>query len=210
MAKTLTLAVTGVFGSGKSRVLDYFRQRGAEVVDCDKIARELADGRDPRLLAAIAAKLGGDILTPEGRLDRAKAARLVFRNDQSLKILESLLHPPIMRTLRQRLARSRRPLRVVEAPLLFETGLDRDFDASVAVLASKPRILSRLARAGWSRGLVEARWRRQFGSRIKRSKADFVLDNDGPQARLTRQLRELHTACLSVLEGRKNPEMDKS
>jgi dephospho-CoA kinase len=138
---------------------------------------------------------GGEVVA-DGTVDRGRVGAIVFDSTEELAWLESLLHPLVgERTAEWRAGLGPEvELAVVEVPLLFETGMESAFDATVAVVADDA---SRASRAGL-RGtdLLEARSDRQLPQAEKAARADHVITNDGSLEELERQVAEL-VALLS-------------
>lgn len=191
----MLVGLTGGIGSGKSTVAAMLRTAGLTVVDADAVAREVVEpGSD--VLDRIAAHFGDRVIRPDGTLDRAGLARIVFRDDDARAVLEDLTHPAITREVerRHRQARSEDPDAVVvlDHPLLIETGRGEDLDALVVVLASEATRTRRLVHdRGMDPSDVRARMDSQVGDHERRQAATVVIDNDGSLADLSRQVDDL-------------------
>jgi dephospho-CoA kinase len=124
-------------------------------------------------------------------VDRARVGAIVFESPQELAWLESLLHPLVG----ERVAEWRAglppgiPLAVVEVPLLFETGMESTFDATVSVVAADETRASRAGVRGTD--LLAARSERQLPQAEKAARAAHVITNDGSLEELERQVAEL-------------------
>jgi len=178
----LRVALTGNIASGKSTVARLWRRLGAAVIDADELARRAVRPESPALRRVVAA-LGADVLDAHGRLDRARLRRRVFRDPEARRTLEAILHPEIARLRAEEEARLRRAGATVvvhEIPLLFEAGLEREFDTVVLVDAPAELRLARLVR---ERGLDPEEARRmiaaQLPAEVKRARADIVIENTG-------------------------------
>jgi dephospho-CoA kinase len=177
------LGLTGGIGSGKSAALAAFARLGAAVLSSDAVVHDLY--RDPEVVAAVQERFGAGIVR-DGQVDRAALAELAFAQDGGLAFLEGLLHPRIGRRRREWLAeqaaaRPAPPLLVCEVPLLFETGIEDQFDAVLTVTASeevrRARVEARGQRFAERRG-------RQLDEAAKVARADRAFVNDGPIADL--------------------------
>ena len=93
--------LTGQTGSGKSTVADIFRAHGVCVIDCDRLARETVEPGSP-VLGELARLFGGDLILPDGSLDRRKLAERAFASEEKTKILNSVTHPAITALARER------------------------------------------------------------------------------------------------------------
>lgn len=133
----------------------------------------------------------GEEVAPGGHVDRARVGAIVFERPAELAWLESVLHPLVGERVAEWRARltPEVPLAVVEVPLLFETGMERAFDATVCVVADEA---IRAARAG-ERGtdLLDGRSGRQLSQEEKAARATYVVSNDGTIGDLEARLAEL-------------------
>ena len=161
---------------GKSKAAAALRRLGLPMHDSDAEVHRLLSTNNAAV-ATVAAAFPG--VVRDGAVDRRELGRRVFADPAALRRLEAILHPLVRRAQRRFLARAaaaRRPLVVLDIPLLFETGAQRNCDAIVAVTAPRFVQLARLRRrpgmtAQWLAG-VEAR---QAPDREKRRRADFVV-----------------------------------
>ena len=177
----LLVALTGNIASGKTEVARIFADLGATVIDADVLAREVVRPGSTAL-AAIVSRWGNRVLHTDGTLDRAALRSIVFTSPAERAVLDSIVHPEIRRRRDQLVAeaRARGDVVVIAAiPLLFETGLERDFDRVILVDAPEDVRLERLLRR---RGIDEAEARRMMAAQMpasaKRPGADIVIEND--------------------------------
>lgn len=197
----MVLGITGGIATGKSTVAALLGECGAPVVSADQLAREaVAPGSDT--LAALVAHFGNGIVAPDGRLDRAALAALVFADGRLRAELERITHPAIGRLAEARLAQLRAggaPLVVYEAPLLFEAGAAGRVDKVLVVTAAPAVQLARLlARGGIDRAEAEARIAAQLPQAEKAERADFVIDNSGTPEQLRTAVFELYRRLLPL------------
>ena len=182
----LAVALTGNIAAGKSSVAGVWRRLGARVIDADQLAREaVAPGSEA--LAAIAGTWGEEVIR-NGELDRSALRDIVFSDSVARARLEAIVHPRVagLRDAAFReAARDGLALAVADIPLLFEAGLQADYD--VVVLVDAPEAL-RLQRLVQTRGLSTEQANQmisaQMPSASKRELADIVIDNDGSEAAL--------------------------
>ncbi len=186
----LRVGLTGNIAGGKSSVARVWERLGAPVVSADALARDAVRPGEPSLRRVVAA-FGGEVVGPDGALDRAALRARVFADDAARRRLESILHPEIERLRREaEVALEAAGARVVvhEIPLLYETGLDAAMDVVVLVDAPEPERLRRLVA---DRGIAEAEARRMIAAQApaaaKRARADVVIDNDGDLTSLERE-----------------------
>ncbi len=195
------IAITGNIGSGKSTVARMLEARGAIRIDADQLARDVvAPGTSG--LAAIVGRFGPTVLATDGSLDRAALGGIVFDDDAARRDLEALTHPRIRDAMAAKIAAAlaaEAPLIAVEVPLLFETGLDRAFPATLLVAAPEDVRLARIiARDGLTAKEARARIAAQMAESDKRTRATWVLDNHaGPDA-LAAAVAELWPALVEA------------
>ena len=200
------LGLTGGIGSGKGRVAELLRQRGAVVVDADAIARELVQPGQP-LLAELVGGFGPGILRSDGALDREGLARLVFADPQAREQLDRITHPPILRAIRARLEELRggaRPPELVVAvmPLLFEAGAQDLVDKVLVVYADPEERVRRIVqRDGLSAEEARVRIEAQMPADEQLRRADFTLDTTGSFEDTDRRFARLWPRLLRAVRA---------
>jgi len=192
----LKVALTGNVGSGKSTVTRIWSDAGIPVIRADDLAREVvATGSDG--LARVVEEFGAEVLQVDGSLDRTVLRHRVFLNSGERARLEGILHP-LIGSLRDawvaRHAASKTALVVAEIPLLYEAGLEKDYDAVVLVVVPPKERLRRLM---GDRGGNEEEWSRVMAAQMpteeKLPLADYVLENGGSR-------EDLEIRCLALLD----------
>lgn len=190
----LEVALTGNIASGKSTVARIWRELGARVIDADELARRAVEPGMPAL-AAIASRWGDRVLDDSGRLDRAALREIAFADPAERAQLEAIVHPEVQRLRERELEAAQAagaPLVVADIPLLFEVGMETQFDLVVLVHAGEDVRLERIVR---ERGLDPADARRmvqaQMPSERKRAHADILIDNEGSMRNLDSRAREV-------------------
>ncbi|HQO57303.1 MAG TPA: dephospho-CoA kinase [Candidatus Omnitrophota bacterium] len=180
----LIIGVTGSYGTGKSTVSAMFGDLGAPVIDSDRIVHALLAARG-RCSRAIVREFGPGILTAGGDIDRKKLSGRVFKDPRQRKILESIVHPEVIRDIRKQLAGLKKDKNiravVLDIPLLFEAGLQELVDMTVVVQATqKEQLLRTASRTVLTRSDRLKRIRAQMPLREKMRQADIIIDNRGP------------------------------
>ncbi len=184
------LGLTGGVGMGKSTAADFLRQRGLEVVDTDEIARRVVTPGQPAV-REIAATFGDHVVDSSGQLRRETLAQIVFADDMARRRLEAILHPRIRELW---LAETRRwratgvAQGVVVIPLLFETGAEAEFDATLCLACSAATQRERLVERGWSEEEAARRNRAQWPVEKKMGRSTYVVWNEAGLAVLAAQL----------------------
>ncbi|AMW04323.1 dephospho-CoA kinase [Gemmatimonas phototrophica] len=191
MAHALHLALTGNIASGKSTVAALFASHGATIIDADLLAREAVAPGSPGL-AAVVAHFGPAVLQPNGTLDRAALREQVFADPAARDALNAIVHPDVRRrrevAVQDALARGDQVI-ISDIPLLFEVGLEQQFDGVILVDAAPAVRLGRLVRdrglsAEEAQRMIDAQW----PSERKRAGATWIIDNDGPREALVTQV----------------------
>ena len=193
--KRLVVGLAGGVGSGKSTVASFFRKKGARIVDADAIGHHVLDR--PRVRAQLV-KVWGPSILRKGRVDRPALARTAFRTRQSIDRLNRIVHPAILRVMAREIAGARSWV-VLDAALLFESGLDALCDRVVFVSAPRATRSRRVRAArGWGKGELRRRERFQWPASTKKKRADYVVDNTGPKSRTKKQLRNIYDEFRSM------------
>ena len=185
------MGLTGGLGSGKSTVAALLGEHGAVIIDADVVAREVVRAGTPGF-AAVVARFGPGVVGPDGELDRAALARIVFADGAALDELNAIVHP-LVGSRSAELAAAVPPGAVVvhDIPLLAENGLADRFDTVVVVEADREIRLARLAERGLTRAEAEARMAAQATDEQRRAIADEIVRNDGDLDSLARQVDRL-------------------
>jgi dephospho-CoA kinase len=189
------IGLVGGVASGKSTVAKWFGQWGATVLDADRLAHEKLE--EPEIRAELVARWGPQILAPDGKVDRRAIAQRVFGHDpraqREREFLEQVVHPPIRRSVEQRIAQARQDEElavVIDAPLLLEAGWERLCDLLLFVDTPLERRLAWAAARGWSAEQMTAREGGQLPIETKRGRCSHVLDNGGTRDALRAQARQ--------------------
>lgn len=182
------IGVTGPIGAGKSTVLSILRELGAEVIDADKVAHEVMEPSGAAYKAVISL-FGTDVLQPDGRIDRARLARIVFNDPEALKRLEAAVHPAVFEEVKRRVALSQKPVVALEAIKLLEAGLSITLcDEVWVVVVDEDVQIQRLRERGMSKPEVRRRLAAQLPRSQYERRADVVIDNSGNKGALRRQV----------------------
>jgi dephospho-CoA kinase len=209
----LRVGLTGGLGSGKSTVADYLRELGAEVIEADELGRALMEPGQ-QVYAEIVNVFGPEVVSPDGRLNRARLAQLAFHGGR-LNELNAIVHPAVIAAqqhwMEEVFARDPAAVAVVESALIFEVVRDararglqegvlthwrRRIDRIIVVTAPDEvkiaRYVARISSEGAGREVAEAdarmRLAHQIPDREKAARADYVLDNTGDIAQLHAQV----------------------
>lgn len=191
----LEVGLTGGIGSGKSTVSAALAERGAEVIDADQIVRDLQVRGQP-VFHAIVDHFGSRVLDPDGNLDRAAVATIVFADPDELAALNAIVHPAVAERIEQRREQLRSTDAVVvhDIPLLVSADGQRkgryDHLAAIIVVDVDPEVaVQRLVRhRGFDADDARARMAHQASREARLAHADFVIDNNGSRNDLTGEI----------------------
>ncbi|MET3805147.1 dephospho-CoA kinase [Nakamurella sp. UYEF19] len=187
----ITVAVTGGIGAGKSTVSGFLAERGAIVVDSDRMAREVVAIGTPGL-AAVAEHFGPAVIAADGSLDRAALAGIVFADPAARRVLESITHP-LVRAGADAARRSAPPGSVVvnDIPLLTTAEAAGRFHLVIGVGAPESVRVGRLIGRGLGEQDARSRIAVQIDDEARRLICDVWVDNAGGRAPAERQVEEL-------------------
>jgi len=188
----ITVAVTGGMGSGKSTICSAFRSLRVPVLSADELSKKIAD-TVPAVRKKIVSLLGTGAYSRSGKLDRAYVASRIFASPPVRRKLESILHPIVLKRVKAWFAgqkKNGKNIAVVEAALVYESGLDRLVDLVLVVDAPKEVRVRRLQkRDGFTKQDIRRRMRAQMDDAERRQRADVVIRNAGRQSSLRRRAR---------------------
>jgi dephospho-CoA kinase len=186
------VGLTGGIGSGKSTVAAMLKTRGAVVIDADALAREVVEPGTPGF-DAVVERFGPEIVAPDGELDRAALAAIVFEDPERRAQLEAIVHPAVARRAGEIVAghANTGDVVVLDSPLLIETGRHRDVELVIVVSSQPETQIRRLVARGMDEEDARARLAAQMPLAEKAEVADVVLDNEGSLDELEGQVDRL-------------------
>jgi dephospho-CoA kinase len=176
----LLVGLTGGIGSGKSTVAGLLAAHGAVILDADAFARD-AVRAGTEALVAVVKRFGDEVLGPEGELDRARLASVVFADREALDDLEAIIHPEVRRMIADGIQShlDTDDVVVLVNPLLIEMGTHRDCDVVVVVSAMPETQVARSVARGMDEADARARLEAQLPLDDRARAADVLLDNEG-------------------------------
>jgi dephospho-CoA kinase len=188
------IGLVGGVGSGKSSVAAQFARLGCPVVDADRIGHALL--LEPAIRGAIRKRFGEIVINRAGRVNRQRLAEQVFSNREKLNALNSIVHPELWRRFREKAEalrrRGRGPAIILDAALLMEKGLDILCDHVVYLDVPEEVRQVRAAEArGWDPSDVSRREAMQLSLKLKRARADFIIDNSASPKHTLGQIRTI-------------------
>lgn len=175
----MIIGLTGGIASGKSTVSNYLQDLGAVIIDADKIARTVLE-KGEQAYKEVVDFFGKDILKENAEIDRSKLGKLIFSEKKYRNKLEEITHPVIIKKINKKIEEYRENNRIIilDAPLLFEVGLDKDVDQTWLVYVDKETQINRLMRRdNISKNEAIRRIEAQLPIEKKKEMADIVIDN---------------------------------
>ncbi|WP_028777516.1 dephospho-CoA kinase [Shimazuella kribbensis] len=184
--------LTGGIATGKSTVANMFRKLGAVIIDADQISRQVVE---PNTIGAqkIKSHFGKDLFSAEGQLKREKLAQLIFHDSEARIQLNALLHPIIMDEMQRQsdqvIQQDEQAFMIWDIPLLYEENLTNFVQKVIVIYVPEEVQRTRLQlRNNLSRDEADSRIRSQLSIEVKKSLADYLIDNSGTAQQTKRQV----------------------
>ena len=191
MRKAIVVGLTGQTGTGKTTVGNELKKYGYSVIDADKVARLFTEKGSPTL-KKLAEAFGKEIIKSDGTLDRALLADKAFSNEKMLELLNSITHPEIVRLIMKKVNGeffNGFEGVIIDAPQLFESGLDKKCNMIIAVTAPENIRLERIMkRDGISEEPARKRMAAQLPEEFFTQQSDIVVVNNGDNENLAKQV----------------------
>ena len=194
---SLKIGITGGIGSGKSYVAQIFKALGVPFYDADKEAKAIMT-RSASLRTAIIEAFGAAAYFPDGSLNKSYLAEHAFKDEESTKRLNALVHPAVIQDALDWSNQQTSAYSLKEAALLFESGSYKTLDYTLLVVAPLDLRIQRVrARDQATEEQVRARIDKQMPDAEKEKLADFIIVNDGVQALLP-QVLHIHNTLIKA------------
>lgn len=188
------IGLTGGIASGKSTVLNYFKDKGLPYIDADIVAREVVE-RGTEGLQAIVDTFGSNVLHDDGTLNREALGEIVFHNEEKRQLLNGCLKTHIRNRileLTSQYEKANTPVLIYDIPLLIEGEWYTMMDEVWLVYVNEPTQIDRLmSRNGYTKKDALARINSQMRLDDKRSYADIIIDNNGTPCDLLARLNNI-------------------
>ncbi len=179
----VVVGLTGSIASGKSIITDEFKKLGAKIIDADKIAHQLLRAQ-PKVKKEVIHYFGKRVLNKNRNIDRKELGKIVFADKRKRKILENIVHPFIIKTIKQKIkCLSTYPDRnlstiIIDASLLLEAKMSNLVDKIIVVFVPEKVQLQRLMkRDRIDKKEAKLRISSQWNTLKKVKFADFIIDN---------------------------------
>ena len=184
------IGITGTSGSGKGYVSDIIRGYGFTVIDADKVTHALYGGGECVLKIS---ELFGDVTDGKGAIDRKKLGAIVFNDREKLLLLQDTVYGYITSEIFSVIEKEKKKgasAAFMDAPQLFEAGIDKDCDSVIAVVADEDVRLARIIkRDGISEESARMRMKNQKSTDFFIENSDFVIENNGGE--IAEKVREV-------------------
>ncbi|MEM1218454.1 MAG: dephospho-CoA kinase [Bacteroidota bacterium] len=192
------IGITGGIGSGKSTVASIFKTLGIPIYSADDRAKALMM-EDPILINQIRSTFGDAAYRTDGTLDRAYLAKIVFKDPDQLRKLESFVHPAVARDTHAWQQRQVDvPYTLREAALLFEAGGYKHLDQIITVYTPQEERVQRvMERDQTTREAVLARMAQQWSDEEKMARSDYIIHNYANRS-LIQQVLAIHRQILQL------------
>ena len=188
----MIFGITGQTGSGKSSVSEIFRSFGADVIDADKISREVCTAGS-ECLKEIEESFGSEIIIEDGELDRRRLGGIVFSDPQKLELLTGITHRYIKDAVIDRIKNSKSGICTIDGAVLIGSNMEELCEYMVAVIADEDLRKKRImARDGLSEDEALRRIRAQRDESFYRAHSDYIIENNGSTETLEESARRIY------------------
>lgn len=173
------IGLTGMSGAGKSTACTVFARFGFDIIDCDKICRIIVEKGKP-CLGEIVKSFGEGILTENQELNRREMAKIIFSDEEKRLTLNGIMYPYVSYLVIESILNSKSDYVMLDAPTLFESGVDDMCDTVVSVVAEKHAVINRIVkRDNISEAEAENRLRSQQSKDFYIKNSRYVINNNG-------------------------------
>ena len=205
----MVIGLTGGIGTGKSTVSQILREKKFPVIDLDTISHEVI--KIPKVIEKIVENFGKEVLENSGnfenennviQISREKLGKIIFENKEKRLLLNSIMHPEILHTMREQISKYKKNNKIifVEIQLLFEVQWEKEFDYILLISAKKSTQIRRILERD-KRSEIDALniINSQLSLDEKKKRSDFVIENDGNieelKEKIDKFLEYLETKC---------------
>ncbi len=193
--KVIIIGITGGLGTGKTSTAGVFKSLGAASLDADRMAHA-ALKKNTASYKRIVRAFGSSILDRYGKINRTRLATLTFGSKKALKKLCDIIHPIVLKKIREKVNRIKSsgcvPAVVIDAPLLIETNLHKIADCLIVVKTSRRVQIDRaMEKTGLTLEEVKRRIKSQMPLSKKIKMADHIIDNEGRKSDMKKMIKKI-------------------
>lgn len=199
--KTIVLGLTGGIGTGKSTVSKIFNEKGIKIINLDEISHDIIDRKN--IVDKLIDNFGNSIFDKNtNQISRKELGKIVFKDKEKLKKLNSIMHPEILKIMREKIKFykevEKEKIIIVEVPLLFEINLEKEFDKVILVYSNRETQVKRIIERD-NRTEEEALniINSQMDLEEKKKKSDYILENNSNIDNLLTEIEKL----IKILEN---------
>lgn len=197
----MLIGLTGGIGAGKSTALNELKRMGENVIDADDVVHRLYENAGSEIVKELCRRYGRKIIGPGSKIDRRELARIVFKDENELNWLNSVVHPYVWEAIKERGEKIDGKL-FCAVPLLFEVGWNKYMDCTVSVWCDAVTQRRRLLAKGMSDAQIAVRQNAQLPMVEKNERAEFVVVNSSSMPILQQQLQLLLRSTRLAYERR--------
>ena len=180
----MIIGITGNTGTGKSLIADFFKELGGFVISADSIGWKVLQNQD--IIKKIKEVFGNEIIREQG-VDRKLLGDIVFKDIEKLQQLNEIVHPVLLKILKESIDESDKDIVIVDAALIYEWAIKDWFDYIILVVSRPHFIKSRLKRLGISDKIINGKLKSQMNPGEARKYADFIIENNGSVGELRKE-----------------------
>ena len=197
--KVKVIGLTGMSGAGKSTACKTFKAEGFDVIDCDLICREIVEKGKP-CLHEITEAFGNTVLNDDGSLNRAETGGIIFSDNKKRNLLNGIMYPYVSYIVIKAIISRDKGYTILDAPTLFESGIDSICDSIVSIVADKEVLLERImTRDSINREQAESRLASQHDTGYFSERSDHLIANNGSSEEF---LSEIMKTIKKIKEGK--------
>lgn len=192
------IAITGGIGSGKSTASKFFREQGAFIINADSIAKNIL-WKNETVHQRVIDEFGEEICGIDGKISKELLSEKVFQSVDAIRKINAIIHPPVRKEIRESVDREKSSgkysMIAVESALVFESGIEDDFDLVVTVAAEDDLRVKRAVNQNIvSRESVLRRMKLQDSQEDNIKKSDYVIYNN-------KTISALRKECIKIIEN---------
>jgi len=184
----MIIGITGNTGTGKSLIADFFGEWGGFVISADSIGWTVLQNRD--IIRKIKEVFGNEIIRDE-EVDRKRLGDIVFKDIEKLQQLNEIVHPVLLKMLKEAIGKIDKDIVIVDAALIYEWAIKDWFDYTILVVSRPHFIKSRLKRLGISGETINGKLKSQMNPEEAKKYADFMIENNGSIKELRKESRRV-------------------